>query len=172
MKKIICIILCLTIFSSCEDDTQIVGGFTEDSYFKITEFIIAETSIDLNNDNISNIDMFDEFSNYFNNTYDLQIKTNNNSSLFSFYIPKQNIFSDYLCCPNGYVEFVKNGFTINLDKNQTIIDNLIIDNETKIISFSKIGNTSYKLILEKKYYAFNSSSFSNEIYELKYDIIN
>ena len=116
--------------------------------------------------------MFLEFLNYFNNTYDLQIKTNKNSSLLSFYLPKQNIFFDYLCCPNGSVEFSKNGFTINMNRTQAKLENQIIDNENKIISFSKLNDSSYKLILEKKYFDFNSNSLSAKNYEIKYNMIN
>lgn len=172
MKKIVFTLLYIITLCSCENDAEIVGGTKKDYYFKITEFIISENSIDLNNDNVINSNMLLEFSNYFNDTYDLQIKANNNSSLLSFYLPKQNIFFDYLCCPNGYVEFSKNGFTINMNRRQTILENQIIDNENKIILFSKLNDSSYKLILEKKYFDFNSNAFSAETFEIKYDIIN
>ncbi|MEZ0007364.1 hypothetical protein ABH942_002745 [Flavobacterium sp. 28YEA47A] len=172
MKKIMFLFLCFTVIFSCENDSKIEGEIKRDSYFRITEFIISENSIDLNNDNIMNTNMFLEFLNYFNSTYDLQIKTNKNSSLLSFYLPKQNIFFDYLCCPNGYVEFSKNGFTINMNRTQTRLENQIIDNENKVILFSKLNDSSYKLILEKKYFDFNSNSLSAKIYEIKYDMIN
>ncbi len=172
MKKFIFALLCIVIFSSCENDSEIVGGIKKDAYFRITEFIIPENSIDLNNDSIINSNMLLEFSNYFDNTYDLQIQTDKNSSLLTFYLPKQNTFFGYLCCPNGYVEFSKSGFTISMNRTQTKLENQTIDNENKIILFSKLNDSSYKLILEKKYFDFNSNFFSAKIFEIKYDIIN
>lgn len=173
MRKIFYAFLCFITFCSCENDSEIVGGTKQDSFFKVTHFDIEQGSLDLNNDNIINSNMKLEFLNYFNETYDLQIKKlNDNSSLISFYIPKQNISFNYVCCPTGYVEFSKNGFTINMEQNQSTIENLVIDSNTRIISFSKLNNTSYKLILEKKYYDFNISIESSNIYEIQYEIIN
>ncbi len=172
MKKIFLFVLCFASLISCEKDSEIEGGLKESTFFKITEFKISENSIDLNNDNIPNSNMLLEFLSYFNNTYDLQIQKNNNSSLISFYIPHQNIFYDYVCCPNGYVEFSKNGFTINQDKNETTLENQVIENGIKIISFVKTDNSSYNLILEKKYYDFSLNTESSNVYEIKYEIIN
>ena len=84
MKKKIFICFSLILLCSCENDSKIVGGIKDDNYFKISEFIISENSIDLNNDNIQNSNMLLEIPNYFNNTYDLQIKTDNQSVLISF----------------------------------------------------------------------------------------
>ena len=84
MKKIFLFVLCFASLLSCEKDSEVEGGLKESTFFKITEFKISENSIDLNNDNISNSNMLLEFLNYFNNTYDLQIQKNNNSSLISF----------------------------------------------------------------------------------------
>lgn len=172
MKKIFSFLLCCTILLSCEKDVEVEGGFKKDTFFKIIEFKISENSIDINNDNISNSNMLLEFLNYFDNTFDLQIQKNNNSSLISFYIPKQNVFFDYVCCPSGYVEFSKYGFTINQEKNQVVIENEIIENGINIISFSKLSNSSYQLILEKKYYDFSLNAESSNIYEIKYEMIN
>ena len=170
MKKKIFICSSLILLCSCENDSKIVGGIKDDNYFKISEFNISENSIDLNNDNVQNSNMLLEIPNYFNNTYDLQIKTDNQSVLICFYIPKQNISFDYMCCPNGYVEFSKNGFTISTDVNQNIIENIEIDNETKIISLLKLNENSYKLFLEKKYFDFSTNQFVTKTYEIKYEI--
>ncbi|MEN0083010.1 hypothetical protein [Flavobacterium lindanitolerans] len=48
MKKIVFTLLYIITLYSCENDTEIVGGTKKDYYFKITEFIISENSIDLN----------------------------------------------------------------------------------------------------------------------------
>ena len=172
MKKIFLMFLFFASLTSCVKDSEIVGGLKEDTYFKITVFKISGNPIDLNNDSIPNSNMLLEFSNYFNNTYDLQIKkSKDSSSLISFYIPKQNIFFDSVCCPNGYVEFSKSGFTINQEKNQTILENQVIDNNNKIISFSKFDNNTYKLVLEKRYYNFSLNTDYLNIFEIEYELI-
>lgn len=172
MKKTFFMLLCFAIFSSCESDGEIVGGPGEDSFFRITDFTISGNPTDLNNDDVLNSNMLFEFSNYFNNTYDLEIKARKNSSLLSFYLPKQNVAFDYLCCPDGFVEFTKGGFTVSIVKDQDSISNYYIDNENKINSFIKSGENTYVLTLEKEYLNFDTNLFLKRIFEIKYERVD
>ena len=79
---------------------------------------------------------------------------------------------DLNCCPNGFVEFSRNGFIVKLDKENHLIENLIIDNENEIKHFSKISETKYKLILIKSYYDFNTSQIINNEFEVIYEKVD
>lgn len=172
MKRIALILVCFIMLSSCEEDLETMNWMPEDVYYKIISFRVADGSIDLNNDGIKNADIFLEVTNYFNGTYNLQIKSNSDSSLLSFYFPAQNISYDYLCCPDGYVEFYKNGFTTLVRKNQPILESRVIDADNKIIQFSKVTETRYKLLLEKKYFDFSTTSYQTKTFEIVYDRID
>ena len=51
-----------------------------------------------------------------------------------------------------------------------LIENYIIDNDNKIISFRKISETKYKLIFQKKYYDFNTMQDVNGEFTIIYEL--
>lgn len=160
--------LCLVTLASCEMDPELEGGIKEDAFFRIVEFNSSDGAVDLNNDAVLNSDMLLELPGYYNATYDLEIKTDKNSSLLSFYLPKQNIFYDYPCCPGGFVEFSRNGFTISRGRDQASIFNSVIDDETTVNSFIKSDEDTYILTMEKEYFDFNTNVWVTRTFEVKY----
>jgi hypothetical protein len=169
-KNIIMLIAFQLLFLSCTDDNDIIGDNKVSKEFKITSFKSFENQIDINNDNITNSNMLLEIENYFNSA-DLETKEFDNEILISFYIPKQNIYYDYNCCPSGYVEFSKNGFTLLTNKD-IVVEDVIIDEENRIINFSKISDLKYKLILQKKYFNFDLMQFDFVNFEILFELSN
>ena len=161
----------MILFYSCsreyDDDFE-----NKDFYYKITSFTSTQSLIDINNDGVINSNILLETTNYSSYPYDLEIKIKKSNDFISFYLPFQNIMYDLNCCPNGFVEFSRNGFVIRLGKENHLIENLIIDNENEVKHFSKISETKYKLILIKSYYDFNTSQIINNEFEVIYEKVD
>ncbi len=170
MKKIKYFLFILTIVSmfGCGEDES--NTISQDSYYRIISFeTIDNSEIDLNNDSISNSNILKELTNYSNYPYDLEIKSLKNQKLYSFYLPNQNIQYDLNCCPNGYVEFSRNGFTIILDKDIFSIENMEIDSENYLVNFTEQNNNQMKMVLRKKYFNFNDNGLKNMEFEIIYE---
>jgi len=173
MKKLQYFFLILTIASmfGCSDDES--STTNQDDYYRVLSFeTTANSEIDLNNDGISNSNVLNELTNYSIYPFDLEIKSLNNQKLYSFYLPNQNIQYDLNCCPSGYVEFARNGFTITLDNDIFSTENMEIDSDNYVINFTKQNNNQMKIVLRKKYFDFNDISFKNIEFEIIYEKTN
>ncbi len=172
MKLILKTTFFLILFYSCSNEYDEENIQLKQKLYKITSFTSTQSLIDINNDGVINSNILLETTNYSSYPYDLEIQIKRNNDFISFYLPFQNITYDLNCCPNGFVEFSRNGFVVKLDKENHLIENLIIDNENEIKYFDKISETRYRLIVIKKYYDFSTSQDINNEFEIIYDLNN
>ncbi len=172
MKKLIKTTFLLILFYSCSNEYVDDNIPLEQKFYKIVSFTSTQGLIDINNDGVINSNILLETTNYSSYPYDLQIMIKRSKDYVSFYLPFQNIVYDFNCCPSGYVEFTRNGSILELEKENHLIENLIIDDENEIKYFGKISETRYKLILIKTYYNFNISQNINSEFEIIYEMNN
>lgn len=151
-------------FISCSNDDEDID-ISRDKYFKIVSFKTNGTQLDLNNDNLSNSNILLELTNYSAYPYDLEIKRlSDNSELFSFYLPKQNII-------NNFVEFYRGGGFTFLQEEEDIVNNIEIDDENFITELVKSSASNYKLTLQKKYYDFSTKTMETIEFEIIFEQI-
>jgi len=168
MKKGFYLLLVLTIFSfsSCHKNEEL-GVTLDDRFYKILSFT-SQNTIDVNNDGQSNTDVLVQLTNYANYPYDFEILVKRELTLYNFYIPAQSIIYDSNNA--AYVNFDREIYIKSLEDNSDYIENYIIDNDNKIISFRKISETKYKLIFQKKYYDFNTMQDVNGEFTIIYEL--
>jgi hypothetical protein len=166
MKYIILAVFSLIFIFSCKKNSGIVNGYPlEQRLYLINSFTSLQGAVDINNDGNTNTNMLLETINIGGN-YDFRVDIRREAVYYSFGFPKQNITDSY-----GSVWFSGYGYSLTKESDFDLIEEEILDDETKIISFEKTSGTEYKLILEKKYYDFHMDQYFNGIFKILYEEI-
>lgn len=174
MRKIWFTFLFIFAIISCEDERATTTPYQKTVYYQFHKFnIIEEAGIDMNDDGVINTDIMKELyaSNYFSTPRrpDMELRIPDDPTVTWRLI--------FLTFPEVQTSSYDGGFlgiqlsslhTLYFKKGTETDTEMILDSGLKVLSFKKITDTRYRLIMEKSYFNYATNAKESRKFEVEY----